>query len=147
MATNTPSITAEPGRNFLLKISDGTSPTVYVSVAGLRMNDITINGNPVDITNKGSNGWQEMLPSAGVRSVDMAGNGVFDANVTAPLQKIMQSALNGGTFIEAEVISGFGDKFTGTWTCATFKRTGDYKDAELFDITMKSSGPVIYSQS
>lgn len=147
MATNTPSIQAEPGRLFVLKISDGTSPTVYQQVAGLRANGIKINGNPVDISNKGSNGWQEMLPNAGIKSVDITGNGVFDANVTAPLMTIMKSALNGGSFLEAEVISGAGDKFTGTWSCQTFERTGDYKDAELFTITMASSGPVIYSQS
>jgi TP901-1 family phage major tail protein len=147
MATNTPSITAEPGRLFLLKISDGSSPTTYQTVAGLRANDITINGNPVDISNKGSNGWQEMLPNAGIKSVDITGSGVFDAGAAAPLRTIMISALNGGTFIEAEVISGFGDKFTGTWSCQTFKRSGNHNDAELFDVTMKSSGPVIYSQA
>jgi predicted secreted protein len=88
-----------------------------------------------------------MLPNAGVKSVDFTGSGVFDANVTAPLQKIMQSAMNGGTFIEAEIVSAFGDRFTGTFSCQTFKRSGAHNDAELFDVTMKSSGPVIWSQT
>lgn len=145
MAVNGSSITAEPGRLFLLKISDGTSPTVYTTVAGLRANDITINGNPVDISNKGSNGWQEMLPNAGIKSVDFSGSGVFDASITAPLVRIMQSAMNGGTFIEAEIVSGSGDRFTGTFSCQTFKRSGTHTDAEMFDISMKSHGPVIWS--
>jgi len=147
MGTNTPSIQAEPGRLFLLKISDGTSPTTFQTVAGLRTNDVTINGNPVDISNKGSNGWQEMLPDGGIKSVDISGSGIFDASATGPLRRVFLSALAGGTFLEAEVISGSGDKFTGTWSCSTFKRAGTHTEAETFDITMKSSGPVIWSAS
>lgn len=147
MGTNAPSITAQPGRSFLLKISDGTSPTIYNSVAGLRTNDITINGNPVDITNKDSNGWQELLPNAGVKSVDMAGAGIFDSATAGRLRTVMLSAFAGGSFFEAQIISGSGEKITGTFSCATFKRTGNHDGAEMFDITLKSHGPVVYSQS
>lgn len=143
---NGSSINAQPGRLFTLAIDlTGLSPTVYQAVAGMRLNDLTINGGTVDITNKGSNGWQEMLPGAGVRSCNMTASGIFDANTAAPMQRLMQSALQGGTFIDAEITSGAGDKLFGTWAVDSFKRSGNYNDAETFEVTLKSHGPVIYS--
>lgn len=145
---NGSSITAQPGREFLLEIDlTGVSPTVYTSVAGLRLTDVTINGGPVDITNKGSNGWQEMLPGAGVRSANLTGSGIFDSNTAAPMHKLMTSALNGGSLIDACIVSGAGDKLFGTWAVESFKRAGNYNDAETFEVSLKSHGPVIYSQS
>ncbi len=145
---NGSSITAQPGRKFLLEIDmTGASPTVYTAVAGMRLTDVTINGGPVDITNKGSNGWQEMLPAAGVRSANITGSGIMDTGTAAPMQKLLQSALQGGTFIDAVIISGQGDKIYGTFAVDSFKRAGNYNDAETFDITLKSHGPVIYSSN
>ncbi len=144
---NASSINAQPGRLFLLSIDlTGISPTTYTAVAGMRLTDVTINGGPVDITNKGSGGWQEMLPGAGVRSANLTGSGIFDANQAAPMQKLLQSALQGGTFIDAEIVSGAGDKIFGTWTVDSFKRSGNYNEAETFEMTLKSHGPVIYAQ-
>lgn len=143
---NGSSINAQPGRLFLLQIDlTGVSPTVYTTVAGLRMTDVTINGGPVDITNKGSGGWQEMLPAAGVRSANLSGSGIMDTNTLQPVQKLMGSALAGGTFVDACIVSGSGDKLFGTWAVDTFKRAGNYNEAETFEITLKSHGPVIYS--
>jgi TP901-1 family phage major tail protein len=144
---NGSSIVAQPGRSFLLEIDlTGVSPTVYTSVAGMRLTDVTLNGSPVDITNKGSGGWQEMLPGAGVRSANLSASGIMDTNTLAPMQKLMQSALQGGTFVDACIVSGSGDKLFGTWAVDTFKRTGNYNEAETFELTLKSHGPVIYSQ-
>lgn len=144
---NGSSINAQPGRLFILSIDlTGVSPTVYTDVAGLRLTDMTVNGGPVDITNKGSNGWQEMLPAAGVRSANITASGIFDTNQAAPMQKLLQSALQGGTFIDAVIRSGAGDKLYGTFTVDSFKRAGNYNEAETFEMTLKSHGPVVYAQ-
>lgn len=140
---NSPSISAQKGRAFLLKVATGASPTAYVTASGLRATDLTINGNPVDITTKTSNGWRELLPDAGVQQVDITASGVWDSS-SAVLQQV-QAAAVARTLIEAEIISGAGDRFIGTWDVSQFKRAGTHNDAETFDITLQSSGPVIYS--
>src|SRR5256885_14772212 len=68
---------AERGSAFLLKISDGSATPTYVTVAGLKTTQLTINGDAVAITNKGSGGWRELLSGAGVRSVSVAASGIF----------------------------------------------------------------------
>ena len=52
---------AERGSAFLLKIGDGASPPGFVTVAGLKTTQLSINGDAVAITNKGSGGWRELL--------------------------------------------------------------------------------------
>jgi hypothetical protein len=66
---------AERGSAFLLKIGDGASPPEFVTVAGLKTTQLSINGDAVAITNKGSGGWRELLSGAGVRSVSVAASG------------------------------------------------------------------------
>ncbi len=54
-------MTAEKGSAFLLKVGDGAEPPVYATIAGLRTTQLTINGDAVVITNKGSGAWRELL--------------------------------------------------------------------------------------
>ena len=60
---------AERGSAFLLKIGDGSATPIYSTVAGLKTTQLTINGDAVAITNKGSGGWRELLSGAGVRNI------------------------------------------------------------------------------
>jgi TP901-1 family phage major tail protein len=140
---NGSSIAAQSGRNFLLKISDGTSPTTYVTVGGMKTNSLKLNNTAVDITNDSSNGWREYLPSGGIRSADISGSGIMDTG-TAQFAAIQAAVFNQG-LIEAEIVSGKGDKFFGTWAVLTFERAGTFNDAETFTITLNSHGPVVYS--
>ena len=68
---------AEKGSAFLLKIGNGATTPVYSTVAGMRTTQLSINGEAVVTTNKGSGGWRELLSGAGVRSVSVSGAGVF----------------------------------------------------------------------
>lgn len=142
MANGT-SITAQKGRAFLLRVASGTSPTTFNNVTGLRATGITINGSPVDITTKSSAGWQEWLPDGGVKSVSMTGSGIYDSNNTY-LAAVQAAALAGGDFVEAEIVSAAGDSYVGTWVVPTFTRNGPHDNAETFDVTLQSHGPVYY---
>ena len=47
---------AQKGSAFLLKISNGATPAVYNTVAGLRTTQMTVTGETVVITNKNNSG-------------------------------------------------------------------------------------------
>lgn len=142
---NTGSITPKSGRDFLLKVSDGVSPTTYTTVAGLTDTTLRINGNPVDVTNKSSGGWSESFAAGGIRSVELSGSGIFDS-VSTQIETIQTAILN-QTNIEAELVSGKGDRFLGTFTVPTFERAGSHNGAETFSMSLQSTGPVTYSAS
>jgi TP901-1 family phage major tail protein len=143
--TNQASIQALKGRSMLLKVdTTGLSPTVYQTVAGMRATQLKLNGNQVDITNKSSNGWQELLADAGVRKIDVTASGEYDATAGSPFNFLEKVAL-ANTFIDAEITFGSGVVYTGTWAISDFTVDGPYDNAQTFSMTLTSHGPVIRS--
>ena len=136
------SITAKPGRDFLLKVSDGTSPTTFVTVGGIRNTQLTVNNNPVDITNAASNGFRELLPDGGIQSFDLSADGIFDSNTTGA--DLLNAAMLGRTLIEVQIVSGHGDSFVGAVAVASFQRAGALNDAETFSVQLQSHGQINY---
>jgi TP901-1 family phage major tail protein len=141
----TSSVTAQKGRLFLLKIATSASPSNFVTAAGVRATDITINGNPVDITNKDSDGWRELLPDSGVKQVDITFSGVM--NDSDQLKAVQDAALAGGAILPMELTSGSGDYFTGEFSVATFKRSGQHSGEETFEATINSHGAVTHTDA
>ena len=80
-------MTAQRGRDLLLKIGDGGTPESFTSVAGLRATTLAFNSTMVDITNADSAGqWRELM-AEGVKSASLSGSGVFkDAASDAALR-------------------------------------------------------------
>ena len=137
-----PSIDAKAGRLFILKVATGVSPTEFVTVGGLRTTSLSINNNPVDITNVASGGFRELLPDGGVQAFSMAGDGIFDSQTQGA--DLLFTAARNRTMIECQIISGHGDEFRGNMVVASFQRTGPFDNAETFSVALESSGQLIY---
>ena len=62
-------MSAQRGRDLLVKIGDGGSPETFTTVAGLRATTLSFNAQTVDVTNADSaNQWRELLAGAGVKA-------------------------------------------------------------------------------
>ncbi len=130
---------AEKGSAFLLKIGDGESPPAYSTIAGLRTTQLSVNGEPVAITNKDSGGWRELLSGAGVRSVSVSGAGVFTGS-EAEL-RIKNHAL-GGMIDAYELSFEGGDKMRGDFLVTRLDYSGDYNGERSYTLSLESSGAV-----
>src|SRR3546814_18039104 len=93
-------MSAEKGSAFLLKVGDGGSPVAYATVAGLRTTQLSVNGEAVNVTNKDSGGWREVLSGAGVRSVSVSGAGMFTGSTAEG--RVDAKALAGGIGRESD---------------------------------------------
>lgn len=131
---------AEKGSAFLLKIGDGESPPTYSTIAGLRTTQLSVNGEPVAITNKDSGGWRELLSGAGVRSVSVSGAGVFTGS-DAEL-RIKNHAL-GGMIDAYELSFEGGDRMRGDFLVTRLDYSGDYNGERSYTLSLESSGAVI----
>lgn len=138
-----PSITAKPGRQFTLKVSNQASPTSFVTVGGLQNVRLSLNNNVVDITNMASGGIRELLPDGGIQQFSISADGIFDSN-TVGFDKIREAAQN-RTILECQIISGHGDSFIGYMAVTQFERVGALADAEKFSLTMENSGALGYT--
>ena len=70
-------MTAQSGKDLLVKIGDGASPENFTSVCGLRTTTLAFNATNIDVTNSDSTDmWRELL-AEGVKSAKISGSGVF----------------------------------------------------------------------
>ena len=133
-------MTAQKGSAFLLKISDGASPAVYRTVAGLRTTQMSISGDPVVITTKESGGWREMLSGAGVRSVSVSAAGIFLGS--AAEAQVRANAMN-GTLDDYELSFESGERMRGRFLVARLDYSGDFNGERAYTLALESSGEVV----
>jgi len=131
---------AEKGSAFLLKVGNGAAPVVYATVAGMRTTQLSINGDSVVITNKGSGGWRELLSGAGVRSVSVAGAGVFTGS--AAETRLKSNALS-GVLDDFELSFESGERLQGRFLVQRLDYSGDFNGERAYTLALESSGPVV----
>ena len=130
----------EKGSAFLLKVGDGAPSPQFATVAGLRTTQLSVNGETVVVTNKGSGGWRELLSGAGVRSVSVAGAGVFTGS--AAEARIKGSAL-GGVLDDYRLTFESGESMTGRFLVSRLDYAGDFNGERSYTLALESSGPVV----
>ncbi|MCH8684859.1 phage tail protein [Pedomonas mirosovicensis] len=130
---------AEKGSAFLLRISDGEVPATYATVAGMRTTQLAINAEGIVVTNKGSGGWREMLPEAGVRSVSISGSGVFTGS--AAETRLKEKALAGAAD-DFEVVFESGERIRGKFLITRLDYGGDFNGERSYTLSLESTGAV-----
>ncbi|APG63240.1 phage tail protein [Sphingorhabdus lutea] len=131
---------AEKGSAFLLKNGDGNTPIAYQIMAGLRTTQMSVNGDSVNITHKGSNGWRELLSGAGVRSVSVSAAGIFTGSQAE--QRLRQMAMS-GLIDDYQLCFESGEKLSGKFLVTRLDYSGDYNGERNYTLSLESSGPVI----
>ena len=134
-------MTAQKGKDLLVKLDDGTGN--FVTVAGLRTRRLSLNASTVDATDSESAGqWRELLAGAGVRRASLAGNGIFKDQAS--------DALVRQTFFDAVirnwqiVIPSFGI-IAGPFQISSLDWRGEYTSEITFDIALDSAGALTFT--
>ena len=133
-------MSAQNGATFLLKIGNGASPVSYRTVAGMKTTQMTINGDPVVITNKSSGGWRDLLSGAGTRSVSVSASGIFLGSEAVSL--IRGHAL-AGTINDIELSFEGGERFFGRFLVQRLDYSGDFNGERTYTFQLESSGAVV----
>jgi TP901-1 family phage major tail protein len=133
-------MTAQKGSAFLLKISDGAAPPAYQTVAGLRTTQMSVTGDTVVITNKGSDGWRELLSGAGVRAVSVSAAGIFLGS--AAEARIRANAL-AGVLDDYELSFEDGERLHGRFLIQRLDYAGDFNGERNYTVQLESSGEVV----
>ena len=136
-----PPTTGYQGRLFALMRGDGATAEAFTKVAGFRATSLSFNGSPLDITNVDSDGWQEMLPDGGIKSMQISGDGIVanDTNLDALM------ALTGVSGNFQVVSKGASRTFQGNFVVENFSLNGDINSPEGFSISLQSNGAVAVS--
>jgi len=131
---------AQNGAAFLLKIGDGSSPVTYETVAGLRTTQMTINGDTIVVTHKGSGGWRDLLSGAGTRSVSVSAAGIF---LGSAQEAAIRAHALAGTLDDYELSFEDGERLQGRFLVQRLDYSGDFNGERTYTLQLESSGAVI----
>lgn len=129
---------AQKGRDLLLKIGDGATPSeAFTTIGAIRTNNLTLNNNPVDTTTMGDAGIQTMLADAGVQSMSISADGLFKDDAA---EEALRAAAFTRTAKNFELLFPNGDKFAGSFVVQEYSRGGSHDGLETFSVTLMRSG-------
>lgn len=134
-------MSAEGGKDLLLKKEDPGNLGTFITVAGLRSKSISINNEAIDVTEHASNQFREILDECGIRSFSMSGSGVWTNAAT--LKEAITDAL-AGTLIKYQIVDTFtgGLTFEGLFKMTSLERAGEYNAEQTFSLSLESSGEI-----
>lgn len=130
---------AQKGRSFLLKQGTASGGT---TLAGMRTTGMTLNNEPVDITNKDSAGWRQLGEGFGTQAVTVTAEGVFTDSA-------VENTVRGYAFANSinafGLAFGNGDALDASWQITSYQKTGAHNGEETYSLTLESSGTVTYT--
>lgn len=136
-------MSAQRGKDLLLKIGDGSIPEAFSTVGGLRTKTLSLNAASVDITHaESTGGWRELLAGAGVRQASVAGSGVFLSD--AAVETIRIAFFNGDIRNWQVIIPGFGE-IEGAFQIANLDYAGDYDGEASMSLALESAGALTFT--
>lgn len=135
-------MSAQRGKDMLIKIGDGESPETFSTVAGLRATTLAFNATQIDITSADSPGqWRELL-AGGISSAQISGSGVFkDATSDIILRQAFFTQSNANFAI---YIPGFGT-VSGPFKITALHYDGPYDGEVTMSMTLASSGALSFT--
>ena len=135
-------MSAQKGKDLLIKIGDGSDPETFATVAGLRATTLAFNAQTVDITNADSaNAWRELL-DGGVKSATLSGNGVFK---DAASDEALRAAFFTQTLPNFQiVIPNFGT-VAGPFKITSLQYDGPYDGEVKISLSLASAGALTFT--
>lgn len=111
-----------------------------VSIAGARTDNVTLNNEPLDITDKDDNGWRTMLADAGARTVSCEVQGVLKDDAL-----IADAVGDATTVLLTECVVTITGLFTltGDFYLQGLQLGAEQGDAVTFTATLESSGSFV----
>lgn len=132
---------AQNGRDMLIKIKDDQNS--FITVAGLRTKRLKFNSKIIDITHSESDdAWRELLPGAGVKSVEISGEGIFCDTSSDALVRASFFAQTQETY--QILIPDFG-VIEGDFLVNSLHYTGSYNGEANYEIGLVSAGKTVFS--
>ena len=135
-------MTAQKGRNVLVKYN--STGSTFVAVGGAREMTLTINNEPVDITNSDDAGVRKLLEGAGVNSISIKLQGVYVEDAAAAAIRT-DASTNAHRSYQFVVPGSSAKTYEGSFMVASYEEAGSYNGAATYNLTLESAGVVTIS--
>lgn len=134
-------MSAQKGKDLLIKLGNGASPEIFSTIAGLRSTTLAFNAQVIDITHADSSDmWRELLDS-GVKSATITGSGVFkDAASDAALR----SAFFNQSLPNYQIIIPSFGTVTGPFKISSLQYEGPFDGEVKISLSLASAGALSF---
>ena len=130
---------AGPVKGRVVLVKRGTLAS-EVLVAGVRTKGVSINAEPIDVTNDDDAQWATKLVDAGQVAVSISVAGV------AKNHTLLAEALAAGDRVQSTVFEyPGGGKIQADFFLASYAENGEYNGAATFEAEFQSTGAVVYT--
>lgn len=137
---------AQAGRKMVLYIGDGATSEQFDKVGGQRVTRLTINNTSVDITDKDSDAWTELLANVAGRNVAMSIEGIYKGG--DGWDRLVEIASGDTTVANFRMIFEDDDTmWSGAWQVTSFEESGAHDNARMFTANFASSGAITFGSS
>jgi TP901-1 family phage major tail protein len=133
-------MTAQKGKDLLIKIADGAS---FTTVAGLRTRRLAFNAESVDVTDaESSNRWRELLDGAGVKRASVSGQGLFKDAAT---DELMRQTFFDGTVVNYQIVIPAFGTVEGPFQITNLEFAGEHNAEVTYNMTLESAGELTFT--
>ncbi len=134
-------MSAQPGRDMLLKL-DQTGTGSFLTVAGIRTRNISLNAASIDTTDSQSVGqWRQLLEGGGIKRAALSGSGVFrDAASDAQIRSLFFA----GTIRNWQLILPDFGTIEGPFQIVALEFGADHAGEVTFDLALESAGELTF---
>jgi TP901-1 family phage major tail protein len=137
-------MTAQRGKDLLIKIGDGGDPEVFTTVAGLRATTLAFNAQSIDVTNSDSaDMWRELL-AAGVKQATISGSGVFK---DAASDAAIRTAFFNQTLANWQIVIPSFGTVSGPFKLTSLQYDGPYDGELKLSMTLASAGALSFASA
>ena len=130
-------MTAQKGRDLLLKIGDGAEPEAFTTIGAARTSAMTLNNQPVDATSMDDEGVQAFIPDAGVQGMTLKLEGLFKDSTSE--EKLRLAAFDRAR-CNYQLCFPNGDGYAAAFIVQDYARSGSFDGLEGFTVTLVRSG-------
>ena len=136
-------MSAQKGKDVLLKIGDGGGPETFTTIGGLRSKSIALTAGTVDVTDSESPGaWRELLAGAGVRTASLSGAGVFRDDAAA---EMVRSAFFTHIIRNWQIIIPDFGTIEGPFQITNLDYAGEFDGEATHSVTLESAGALSFT--
>jgi|SRR5262249_48651299 len=133
-------MTAQKGKDLLIKIADGSG---YTTVAGLRTRRLSFNAETVDITHaESANRWRELLAGAGVKRASISGRGLFR---DASSDVLIRQAFFDGAIVNYQIVIPSFGTVQGFFQITNLEFAGEHNGELTYDMSLESAGELAFA--
>lgn len=133
----------ESGKKVILQVEKAGSPAEYEALEGQKDTRLSMQGAPIDVSDKTTNNWGATIAGTVNATVTVSGFPVWGSET---YWEILREAFENGDTVNCKlVLNESGDAYVGALSVTGFEVGGANDGATEYNITLQNAGALVWT--